>query len=215
MATERTVSQVPPTSVGGSLEDKLRLLQKFEGAVRELLSYRGINPEDSSVVETPARVAKALLEMTEGYSENPVEILSKLFPTTCDGLVIVKDIPFNSLCEHHLLPFSGTATVAYLPKAVEGQMYNVGLSKIPRAVQALARRLQTQERLTNEIVNSLRCVDDFHCAGIAAIVESTHSCACVRGVKSHGSTMITSVLTGVFKTDAAARQELFTLVKGV
>lgn len=198
------------------MNDKARLIERYSQAVKELFNYRGIDADDESVQETPLRVIKALLEMTEGYTENPVYTLSKLFPTTSDGLVIVKDIPFDSLCEHHLLPFSGTATVAYLPKAdATGRMYNVGLSKIPRAVQALARRLQTQERLTNEIVNALGSVDGFNCAGIAAVVESVHSCACIRGVRSHGSKMVTSVLTGVFKADAAARQELFTLIKGV
>jgi len=218
LAAECAVPQVPSASLRkhpGSLEGKLELVEKYTQAVEAFFRYRGLDIMDESIQDTPLRVIKALMEMTSGYTENPTEILSKIFPTNSDGLVIVKDIPFHSLCEHHLLPFSGTATVAYLPKMENGQMFNVGLSKIPRAVQALAQRLQTQERLTNEIVNALRCVDGFNCAGIAAVVESVHSCACVRGVKSHGSSMITSVLTGVFKTDAAARQELFTLIKGV
>lgn len=168
-----------------------------ESNVIRVLEYLGEDPMREGLLETPARYLKGLKELTEGYKESPSEILSKRFTQEgehdYDGMVIVKDIPFWSLCEHHVLPFHGTAAVAYIPGA-GGQI--VGLSKLSRLVVCYAKRLQVQERLTEQIAHAM----DIHVEpmGVGVIVKATHQCMCMRGVKSDAET-VTSCLLGEFR----------------
>lgn len=177
-----------------------------EEAVARLLEHIGLDPTSEAIVDTPARVVKALTEMTAGYGQDPGAIL-KTFPSDSDELVIVRGIPFASMCEHHMLPFTGVAHVAYLPS---GQV--AGLSKIPRLVQCYARRLQMQERMTGEIADALE--QHLRARAVAVVVASTHTCCALRGIKSPNE-MVTSAMRGAFKTDASARSEVLMLMKGV
>jgi GTP cyclohydrolase I len=172
-------------------------------AVRVLLGYIGEDPDRDGLLDTPKRVAKALREMTEGYREDPKAILSTNFDVPFDQMVTLKDIPFVSMCEHHMLPFEGKASVAYIPN---GRV--VGLSKLARVVDTFAKRLQVQERLTQEIAEAI----DTHVGalGVGVIVKSRHTCMCYRGIKKNG-TMVTSVTLGLMRTDLAARTEFLTL----
>jgi len=165
--------------------------QVLESEIKNFLISQG-ETDREDLQETPGRFLKAMQEMLGGYEEDPAGYLSKQFKSSCDEMILVKDIPFVSLCEHHMLPFWGTATVAYVPAGTI-----VGLSKIPRAVQALARRLQVQERLTDEIATALQ--DNIKdCLGVGVRIVGEHSCMKFRGVKSSGK-MTTSKLTGVFR----------------
>jgi GTP cyclohydrolase IA len=189
--------------------DRLRAqydAQVPEDAVRTLLRHVGEDPTRQGLVETPKRVAKAWREMTQGYAEDPKEILSKVFSEErSDGMVIVRDIPFVSMCEHHCLPFTGVAHVAYIPSP--GKV--VGLSKLARLVQCFAKRLQVQERLTRQIVEALN--EHLMPLGAACIIEATHSCMALRGVKAQ-ATMVTSEVSGAF-VEREARAELLSLVR--
>ena len=175
-------------------------------AVRTLLRYMGENPEREGLLETPDRVARAWVEMTEGYRMSPEQVLSTTFEGDSDEMVVLKDIEFVSCCEHHLLTFSGRAHVAYLP----GQGRIVGLSKLARIVDVYAKRLQVQERMTQQIANAVLSV--LKPAGVAVVIEGKHSCMCVRGVRKQGATMVTSSLHGVFRTDASTRAEFMSLI---
>jgi GTP cyclohydrolase IA len=204
----------PPLANGwyreGGLDGKaFPTLETAKEAVRTLLALVGIDPKAKAVVDTPARVVSALQEMTEGYSENPAEILGKLFEESCDEVVILRGIPFTSLCEHHLLPFSGTADVGYLPAAENGKV--VGLSKLARLVDCFARRLQMQERMTNEIAQSLMtCLSP---KGAAVVVRASHTCMACRGVKKSGAEMVTSAMHGIFRDKPEARAEFLELCR--
>lgn len=157
--------------------------------------------------ETPARWVKALGELTSGYAQDPREILSKRFYQPCaDELVILKDIPFTSLCEHHVLPFTGVAHVAYLPGD-----FVVGLSKLARLVDCYANRLQVQERLTQEIAKALS--DTIKAAAVGVVIEAAHSCMACRGVKKPGAKMITSSLLGLLRTKFELRAEFMSLIR--
>lgn len=171
--------------------------------VRRLIELTGEDPNREGLQDTPKRVIKALREMTAGYYDDPAAILSRRFNEPCDEMVLVKGIPFNSLCEHHLLPFSGVAHVAYIP---DKQV--VGLSKLPRLVQCHARRLQLQERLTQAIANDIQ--KHLEPLGVAVVLEAHHSCMSLRGVRSAG-TMTTSALLGAFR-DGEPRQEFLSLI---
>ena len=164
-----------------------------EYGVTQLIKALGENPLREGLVDTPKRVVKAYKELTEGYNVNIAELLSVTFDVgNVDEMVIVKNINFVSLCEHHMLPFSGTATVAYIP------MHRVvGLSKIPRTVDAITRRLQVQERITTEITEALDTY--LKPLGSACLVKAEHTCAAYRGVRKQGAEMVTSSLTGVFR----------------
>lgn len=156
--------------------------------------------------ETPGRVVRALCEMTRGYREDPAEILARQFPATSDDLVILKDIEFTSLCEHHLMPFAGHAHVGYLPNG-----FAVGLSKLARVVDCYAARLQMQERLCAEIARAIETyVSSF---GAACVIEATHGCLCYRGAQKTRATFITSTMLGRFREDLALRQEFFDAIK--
>lgn len=178
-----------------------------EEAVRVILASTGEDVEREGLKETPGRVARAIYEMTRGIEEDPAKILSKVFNESYDEIVISKYIPFTSLCEHHLLPFSGTADIGYLPS---GSV--VGLSKLARLVDCFAKRLQVQEKLTKQIAQAIE--QNLQPKGVAVVLRAEHACMACRGVKKSGSTMITSVMLGVFRDKPEARQEFLTLCQG-
>jgi GTP cyclohydrolase I len=180
---------------------------KLEGIVRELLGELGEDAARDGLARTPIRVAKALRFLTEGYAQDPVAILNgALFEVSYDEMVLVKDVDFYSLCEHHLLPFVGRAHVAYIPN---GRV--VGLSKIPRLVRMFARRLQVQERLTVQIAETLEEV--LEPKGVAVVVEAIHLCMMMRGVEQQNAFAITSSMRGGFKTDSKTRSEFMELLR--
>jgi GTP cyclohydrolase I len=176
-----------------------------EKAVEILLRHIGEDPKREGLKRTPHRVAKALKEMTFGYEQSPKEILSTTFSDVCDEMVIVRDIRFWSLCEHHMLPFHGIATVGYLPKNKI-----VGLSKIGRLVHCFSRRLQVQERLTQEIANAL--MENLKPHGVGVIIKATHLCMEMRGVKTPAE-MVTSCLLGQFR-EVGTRAEFLSMRTG-
>jgi len=172
-------------------------------AVRTIIREIGEDPDRAGLVDTPARVERMYAELTAGYSMQPEEVLNEaVFEVDYSEMVLVKDIPFHSLCEHHMLPFAGIAAVAYIP---DGRV--IGLSKIPRIVDMYARRLQIQERLTQEIADFLM----LHLAprGVGVVVEATHLCASMRGVRKPGMVMTTSAVLGLFRKSDKTRAEFF------
>lgn len=171
--------------------------------VRRILQYIGEDPNRDGLKETPHRVVKALKEMTGGYKEKPEDILSKTFDEPYDEVVISSGIPFTSLCEHHMLPFSGTADVGYIPGKV------VGLSKLARLVDCFARRLQIQEKMTRQIADSIQTA--LQARGVAVVIKAEHSCMACRGVKKSGTKMVTSAMLGAFRDKPEARQEFLAL----
>ena len=175
----------------------------IEGAVRTILHNVGENPDRDGLLGTPNRVARAYDELLAGYTVDPVKLINNaMFDVEYDEMVIVKDIEFFSLCEHHMLPFQGRAHVAYLP----GDKV-VGLSKIPRIVEMFARRLQIQERLTHEIAD---LIDEMLAPrGVAVVIEAAHMCAQMRGVEKEHSYMVTSAFLGEYKTDKETRNEFY------
>lgn len=177
-----------------------------EDAVVRLLQYLGEDPSRDGLLDTPKRVLKAFREMTVGMGQNPAEILKTQFSLEHDELVLVKGVPFTSLCEHHLLPFSGHAAVAYIP--ANGKI--VGLSKLARLVECFARRPQVQERLTGQIADSIE--EHLQPVGTACVISAQHSCMACRGVKLSGVDFVTSALRGVLKGDISARAELMALI---
>jgi GTP cyclohydrolase IA len=175
-------------------------------AVRTILQHIGENPDREGLQDTPKRVEAAWSELTAGYQQRPEEILSTTFEgEDYDEMVVVKNIEFHSMCEHHMMPFIGKAHVAYLP---EDRV--VGLSKIPRLVHCFARRLQIQERLTGEISSTLHSI--LKTKGVGVVIEASHLCLSCRGIKQQGSTMITSSLLGVFRKPEV-RAEFLSLVR--
>jgi GTP cyclohydrolase I len=179
----------------------------LEKHVRGILLELGEDPDRDGLERTPHRVARSLRFLTKGYSEDPVTILNNaLFDVTYDEMVLVKDIDFFSLCEHHMLPFFGRAHVAYIPN---GKV--VGLSKIPRLVEMFARRLQVQERLTMQIAETIEKV--LAPKGVAVVVESVHLCMMMRGVEQQNAFAITSSLKGSFQSDSKTRSEFMELIR--
>jgi len=179
----------------------------IEAHVREMLLQLGEDPDRDGLQRTPLRVAKSMRFLTKGYDEDPVEILNNaLFDVTYDEMVLVKDIEFYSLCEHHMLPFMGRIHVAYIP----GDKV-VGLSKIPRLVEMFARRLQVQERLCMDVAETLESV--LQPKGVAVVAESIHMCMMMRGVRQQNAFAITSSLKGVFQSDPKTRAEFMELIK--
>jgi GTP cyclohydrolase I len=178
-----------------------------EDLYRELLVRIGEDPKRDGLVETPARMEKALKFLTRGYTQNVNTVLhNALFDVDYDEMVIVKDIEFFSMCEHHLLPFFGKAHVAYVPN---GKV--IGLSKIPRLVDVFARRLQVQERLTTEVADAIDGA--IHPQGVAVILEAQHLCMMMRGVEKQHSATVTSAMRGAFKTQQQTRNEFLSLVR--
>jgi GTP cyclohydrolase I len=173
----------------------------LEDAILQLLKGVGENPEREGLKYTPKRVARMYSELLSGYHVDPVAMINgALFNITYDEMVLVRDIEFYSLCEHHILPFMGRVHVAYIP---DGKV--IGLSKIPRIVDMYARRLQVQERMTRQIADFLR--DLLRPQGVAVVVEAVHLCSMMRGVKKHDARMTTSAMHGAFRANLATRQE--------
>ena len=170
-------------------------------AMRQVLEAIGENPEREGLARTPERLAQMYTELLEGYRTDPIALVNEaLFEVTYDEMVLVRDIEFYSLCEHHLLPFLGRAHVAYMPN---GRV--IGLSKIPRIVDLFARRLQLQERMTRQIADIVK--ELLKPRGVAVVIEGMHLCAMMRGVKKHEARMTTSAMLGVFRSNMATRQE--------
>jgi GTP cyclohydrolase I len=181
----------------------------IEGAVRDILLTIGEDPERQGLMKTPDRVARMYDELTAGYRTDPVKLINgALFDVDYSEMVLVKDIEFYSLCEHHMLPFFGRAYVAYIP---DGKV--IGLSKIPRIVEMFARRLQVQERMTAEIAQFLQ--DTLNPKGVAVLVEGAHMCAMMRGVKKSQASMSTTTMLGAFKDDPVLRSEFLAQVARV
>jgi GTP cyclohydrolase I len=179
----------------------------IEPLIAGLLKEIGEDPGRNGLERTPERVAKAMRFFTQGYEQEPLEILNDaLFDVSYDEMVIVKDIDFYSLCEHHLLPFFGRVHVAYIPN---GKV--VGLSKIPRLVEMFARRLQVQERLTTQVAETLEQV--LRPKGVAVVIESMHLCMMMRGVQSQNASAITSSIRGEFEQDSKTRSEFMNLIR--
>lgn len=183
------------------------LKTKAQEGVSCLLELLDPDPDREGLNDTPKRVVKAMIEMTRGYHEDPEKILSTQFDEKHDEVVILRDIPFSSLCEHHMLPFTGFATVGYLP----GDKI-VGLSKLARLVDCFARRLQVQERMTTQIATTLN--DALSAGGVCVVIEATHACMSCRGVGKAGARMVTSCALGVFRTKPEARAEFMALARG-
>jgi GTP cyclohydrolase I len=179
----------------------------MQDIIRQLLTELGEDPSREGLLDTPKRVEKSLRFLTSGYAADVDAVLNNaLFKEDYNEMVIVKDIDFYSLCEHHLLPFFGRCHVAYIP---QGRV--VGLSKIPRLVEVFARRLQVQERLTNEIAETLR--EKIRPLGVAVVMEASHLCMSMRGVEKQNSVAVTSAMLGVFQHDARTRMEFLDLIK--
>ncbi len=180
--------------------------EEFEQAVTKVLELLGEDPTREGLLKTPSRVAKALQFLTEGYQQDPKEILNQaLFSTSNDEMVLVRDIEFYSMCEHHMLPIIGRAHVAYIP---DGKV--VGLSKIPRIVNVYARRLQIQEQMTEQIADAIS--ETIKPKGVAVVVHARHMCMEMRGVQKINSTTISSALRGLFKSDERTRSEFYNLI---
>lgn len=180
-------------------------LNKAEAAVKLLLEAIGENPERQGLVETPKRVAKMFQELTQGYSQDAGEHLSKVFDAMDTEVIIEKDIAFHSLCEHHLLPFFGKVHIAYIPN---GKV--VGLSKLARVVEVYARRLQIQEQMTNQIADAIN--NELSPMGVLVIIEAEHTCMTMRGIKKIGSKTVTLSARGNFKNNFELQQNVRELI---
>src|SRR3954469_11784618 len=184
-----------------------RYNSRMQDLIRRLLSELGEDPEREGLLNTPKRVEKALKFLTSGYQADVDTVINNaLFTVDYSEMVIVKDIDFYSLCEHHLLPFFGKCHVAYIPTTKV-----IGLSKIPRLVDVFARRLQVQERLTNQIANVIR--EKIAPMGVAVVIEATHLCMSMRGVEKQNSFAVTSAMSGAFRDNARTRMEFLELIK--
>ncbi|MGW9410282.1 GTP cyclohydrolase I [Streptomyces diastaticus] len=200
-----TATTPPPASLPTAQETAA---DAYTAGLRSWLTARGLDPTSPALTDTPARVLRALTEMTAGYDEDPADHLARTFPVDHDGgPILVTGVPFASLCEHHLLPFTGHADIAYQP--APGAPV-AGLSKLPRVLDVYARRLQTQEQLTQQVTTAL----DTHLdtLGAACIIRSAHGCLTHRGARKPGSVMVTASYTGHFRTDPQARADLHHLM---
>jgi GTP cyclohydrolase I len=212
-----TVRNDEPVSLQGSLtgeaDDSPRTPSpavdqpRIQRAVREILAAVGEDPDREGLLETPARVARMYAELFAGLHEDPRIHLRKFFTEKYDEVVLVRDISFNSMCEHHMLPFMGTAHIGYLPN---GRV--VGLSKLARVVEVVSRRPQVQERMTETIADLL--VEELDAKGVAVVIEATHTCMTIRGIRKPGSLCVTSAMRGVFRSHLSSRSEIMTLIYG-
>ena len=205
--SNQNYSQHPIAACSGLSPSEKRAvdLPAIEAAVAMILKAVGEDPARSGLLETPRRVAKMYAEMFAGLAIDPARHLEVTFPEEYDEIVLVRDIPFTSMCEHHLLPFTGVAHVAYVPN---GRV--TGLSKLARVVEEVARRPQVQERMTQLIADML--VQKLQTNGAAVVIRAEHSCMAIRGIRKQGSSTITSSLRGVFKTNQASRAEVLALI---
>ena len=179
--------------------------ERIEKAVKEILLAVGEDVERDGLKGTPERVARMYSELLAGMYEDPKEHLRNVFTEKYDEVVLLRDIPFYSICEHHLMPFIGSAHVAYLPSGMV-----LGVSKLARIVDCFAHRLQVQERLTNQIADFI--MNGLKPRGVAVVLEASHSCMTIRGIKKPGSVMVTSALRGIFKKDPKSRSEVMSLM---
>ena len=182
-------------------------LPRMERAVREILAAVGENPDRDGLLETPGRVARMYAELFMGLHLDPGRHLKKVFVEQYDELVLIRDISFNSMCEHHLLPFIGVAHVGYLPR---GRV--VGLSKLARVVEEVSHRPQVQERMTHQIADLLQ--QELDPKGAIVVLEAAHSCMTIRGIRKPGSVTITSAVRGLFKTNQSSRAEVMAFIQG-
>ena len=186
-------------------EDTKVDVDRIRKAVRDILLAVGEDIEREGIRETPERVARMYAELLGGMHEDPKQHLQSVFSENYDEIVLLRDIPFYSICEHHLMPFIGTAHVAYLPA---GSV--LGVSKLARVVDCFARRLQVQERLTDQIADFM--MKSLKPRGVAVVLEASHSCMTIRGIKKPGSVMVTSSLRGIFRKDSKSRSEVMSLM---
>jgi GTP cyclohydrolase I len=193
----------PVGGPGGSGVDQPRI----ERAVREILAAIGEDPDREGLRETPARVARMYAELFSGLHDDPRVHLRKFFSEKYDEIVLVRDIAFHSMCEHHMLPFLGQAHIGYMPA---GRV--VGLSKLARVVEVVARRPQVQERMTETIADML--MQELEAKGVAVVIEATHTCMTIRGVRKPGSLCVTSAMKGIFRANLSSRSEVMTLIYG-
>jgi GTP cyclohydrolase I len=191
-----------PAAESGSMD-----LARIETAVREILLAVGEDPDRDGLRETPVRVARMYAEMFSGLQQDPRQHTKKFFEEKYDEVVLVRDISFCSMCEHHLLPFMGKAHIGYMPS---GRV--IGLSKLARVVEVIARRPQVQERLTEEIADLL--VAELDARGVAVVIEATHSCMAIRGVRKPESVCVTSAMKGIFRSNLSSRAEIMQLIYG-
>lgn len=201
-------------SLPGELDDDQREraettvdLPRIERAVREILAAVGEDPDREGLRETPARVARMYRELFSGLHSDPRVHLQKFFTEKYDEMVLVKDIAFNSMCEHHMLPFIGKAHIGYIPS---GKV--VGLSKLARVVEEVSHRPQVQERMTEQIANLL--LDELQVKGVAVVIEASHSCMSIRGVRKPESVCVTSAMKGIFRSNLSSRSEVMQLIYG-
>ncbi|KLE35369.1 GTP cyclohydrolase I FolE [Aurantiacibacter luteus] len=181
--------------------------EHVQDAIRTLIEWAGDDPSREGLLDTPARVARAWKEYCLGYTEDPASHLSRVFEEVggYDEIVLLKDIPFQSHCEHHMAPIIGKAAIAYLPTD-----HVVGISKLARVLHGFARRLQIQERLTAEVA---QCIwDNLHPRGVAVVIEASHACMTARGVRTPGVGMVTSRVMGTFRSDSKSREEVLRLM---
>ena len=201
----------PVNTVNGKADNDSQRPTEAEAkeAVRTLIRWAGDNPDREGLIETPQRVARAYQEFYSGYSDDGAELLDRTFEEVegYDDAVLVRDIPFASHCEHHMVPFTGTAHIAYFPTDRV-----VGLSKLARVVDIFAKRLQTQEQLTAQVLNTI--TDNLKPRGAAVMIEAEHLCMTIRGPRKHGSSTVTTRFTGVFREDPAEQVRFLTLVRG-
>jgi GTP cyclohydrolase I len=217
MAKSPRLAVEPPRDVGsiagelaeenGPADKNTVDLPRIERAVREILYAVGENPDREGLRDTPARVARMYAELFSGLREDPRVHLRRFFAEKYDEMVLVRDISFNSMCEHHLMPFTGVAHVGYIPN---GKV--VGLSKLARVVESFSRRPQVQERMTEGIANLL--IEELDVKGVAVVIEATHSCMTVRGVRKPGSICVTSAMKGIFRSNLSSRSEVMQLIYG-
>ncbi len=181
--------------------------ERIKRAVREILAAIGEDPDREGLLETPARVARMYAEMFSGLHQDPKVHLQKAFTEKYDEIVLIRDIAFNSVCEHHLLPFMGHAHIGYLPN---GRV--LGLSKLARLVEVVSHRPQVQERMTETIADLLE--NDLGAKGVAVVVEASHTCMTIRGVRKPGSLCVTSAMKGIFRSNVSSRAEVLSLIYG-
>jgi GTP cyclohydrolase I len=204
------MTDLPDAPAGGDPivpSDKIAVPDDVQAAIRTLIRWAGDDPAREGLVDTPARVARAWKEYCSGYADDPAHHLSRVFEEVggYDEIVLLKDIPFQSHCEHHMAPIIGKAHIAYLPRN-----HVVGISKLARVLNAFARRLQVQERLTAEVAD---CIwDNLKPHGVAVVIEASHACMTARGVRTPGVSMVTSRMMGVFRDDERSRKEVLALM---
>lgn len=195
-------SEEPSTASAATVDQ-----ERIRRAVREILAAVGEDPDREGLLETPARVARMYAELFGGLHEDPRQHLQKFFTEKYDEVVLVRDISFNSMCEHHMLPFMGMAHIGYLPN---GRV--IGLSKLARVVEVVSKRPQVQERMTETIADLL--VEELDAKGVAVVIEATHTCMTIRGIRKPGSLCVTSAMRGIFRSHLSSRSEIMTLIYG-